>query len=526
MRLALAAALVLIGWSSLIAPAVGIQQEPPVAGGEPITIQRPLLMQFDCPDQGIELLLTEPNGISWTPTGSVEGNIPANAVVKQVVIRLEGAGSPEMIAAAAEIREILTAVRQKTYIPPSQRSSSQRPALSVEQLNQQEYTGSARPGQPASNWQDPAVAQRESPQAGSGAGLGAAGSSVLANPPTTPSFNLERDRATADAGAGLRPFWSVNPTDPGAGTRADSTLTPAAVTGGNTQPSWMNPPPAANNPAQFPLAGGVQNPATGNGFANPGVANPGALSGNAGALSGAGQTPAASQWPQDRGFALQPRTNLFDPVTGAPLNGSNPASSLTPVPGSVNQNGTAWNGSAWNPNTGAASLNPAATAQPAMSPDLLRLLQENAELRAGYQRQQDDLRLVAQRNDLLESEFQRRAAAELSGDRFATRPDGGTGAFPTAGVETGGAQWQTPPAARLADQRSLASDTAAAPITAQVPGPENRGSGTTPQQIFLLWLFLAASIGLNIYLGLVAHGLYMRYGDLADELRETFTTTA
>lgn len=41
---------------------------------------------------------------------------------------------------------------------------------------------------------------------------------------------------------------------------------------------------------------------------------------------------------------------------------------------------------------------------------------------------------------------------------------------------------------------------------------------------FLLFMLLF-SIGLNIYLGLIARSFYMRYAELADELRETFTAT-
>lgn len=41
---------------------------------------------------------------------------------------------------------------------------------------------------------------------------------------------------------------------------------------------------------------------------------------------------------------------------------------------------------------------------------------------------------------------------------------------------------------------------------------------------FLLFMLLC-SIGLNVYLGLIARSFYMRYAELADELRETFTAT-
>lgn len=83
--------------------------------------------------------------------------------------------------------------------------------------------------------------------------------------------------------------------------------------------------------------------------------------------------------------------------------------------------------------------------------------------------------------------------------------------------------------------------------TVQIPGPDSQdsvadasslenGTGVTKTQIvaqndslrkangFLLFM-LIVSIGINIYLGLIARSFYTRYGELADELRETFTAT-
>ena len=40
----------------------------------------------------------------------------------------------------------------------------------------------------------------------------------------------------------------------------------------------------------------------------------------------------------------------------------------------------------------------------------------------------------------------------------------------------------------------------------------------------ILWFFLLCSIGLNLYLGWISRGFYVRYRELADELRETFST--
>ncbi len=40
-----------------------------------------------------------------------------------------------------------------------------------------------------------------------------------------------------------------------------------------------------------------------------------------------------------------------------------------------------------------------------------------------------------------------------------------------------------------------------------------------------LYFLLLCSIGLNIYLALISRGFYSRYRDLADELRDAFTTS-
>ncbi|HMP81004.1 MAG TPA: hypothetical protein PKD54_16225, partial [Pirellulaceae bacterium] len=40
-----------------------------------------------------------------------------------------------------------------------------------------------------------------------------------------------------------------------------------------------------------------------------------------------------------------------------------------------------------------------------------------------------------------------------------------------------------------------------------------------------LWFMLLCSIGINLYLAWISRGFYMRYAELADELRETFTSS-
>ena len=41
----------------------------------------------------------------------------------------------------------------------------------------------------------------------------------------------------------------------------------------------------------------------------------------------------------------------------------------------------------------------------------------------------------------------------------------------------------------------------------------------------LLWFSLFCAIGLNVYLGWISRGFYVRYGELADELKETFSAS-
>ncbi len=60
------------------------------------------------------------------------------------------------------------------------------------------------------------------------------------------------------------------------------------------------------------------------------------------------------------------------------------------------------------------------------------------------------------------------------------------------------------------------------------PPPSNKMLGDNQNlkktNTFLLFMLLC-SIGLNVYLGLIARSFYTRYAELADELRETFTAT-
>ncbi len=57
----------------------------------------------------------------------------------------------------------------------------------------------------------------------------------------------------------------------------------------------------------------------------------------------------------------------------------------------------------------------------------------------------------------------------------------------------------------------------------------NESNGRTPMAQLnqfnnFLYFLLLCSIGLNIYLAWISRGFYVRYRELADELRDTFST--
>lgn len=75
--------------------------------------------------------------------------------------------------------------------------------------------------------------------------------------------------------------------------------------------------------------------------------------------------------------------------------------------------------------------------------------------------------------------------------------------------------------------------TTGGPLTAEIPGQkpsllaqQESLAENARRQILFLFFLLLFSVALNVYLGVMARGFYSRYQDLADELRETFTTTA
>jgi hypothetical protein len=55
---------------------------------------------------------------------------------------------------------------------------------------------------------------------------------------------------------------------------------------------------------------------------------------------------------------------------------------------------------------------------------------------------------------------------------------------------------------------------------------KGKGSDVPDKTSFFLWFLLLPSIGLNFYLSILCRSLYVRYQDLADELREMFSATS
>jgi hypothetical protein len=66
--------------------------------------------------------------------------------------------------------------------------------------------------------------------------------------------------------------------------------------------------------------------------------------------------------------------------------------------------------------------------------------------------------------------------------------------------------------------------------TNKVPGNQLGGDAQSEQRKEkrtegFIYFMLLCSLGLNVYLSLISRGFYVRYNELADELRETFTAT-
>ncbi|MCP4094823.1 MAG: hypothetical protein GY748_01135 [Planctomycetaceae bacterium] len=60
-------------------------------------------------------------------------------------------------------------------------------------------------------------------------------------------------------------------------------------------------------------------------------------------------------------------------------------------------------------------------------------------------------------------------------------------------------------------------------VTAPGGITENKTGNSSGSSTFFIYVMLLISLGLNVYLVMISRGFYVRYGELAAELRETFT---
>lgn len=107
--------------------------------------------------------------------------------------------------------------------------------------------------------------------------------------------------------------------------------------------------------------------------------------------------------------------------------------------------------------------------------------------------------------------------------------------------EAFGSTAQSPLSSRLSNPNMPAPSGGVGKFVASIPGgansqvldanQKNSSDDALTQQTKdrrsegVIYFMLLCSLGLNIYLGLISRGFYVRYNELADELRETFTAT-
>lgn len=61
-------------------------------------------------------------------------------------------------------------------------------------------------------------------------------------------------------------------------------------------------------------------------------------------------------------------------------------------------------------------------------------------------------------------------------------------------------------------------------VTNPLEATDSKPINSTKSSTFFIYVMLLISLGLNVYLVMISRGFYVRYGELAAELRETFTT--
>ena len=160
------------------------------------------------------------------------------------------------------------------------------------------------------------------------------------------------------------------------------------------------------------------------------------------------------------------------------------------------------------------------------------LVEKEAELKKrqqdlDYQRYVDELRSQSSQNNHLPNgvvsgtDFRAKAPGIEVPERFAsTDPN----------LVDRGYIPRYPPTDRLANQTNPNPNRGIKDLAMQVPGVNNRiGNSPLDEQNkrteHFIYFMLLCSLGLNVYLAWISRGFYVRYNELADELRDTFTAT-
>ncbi len=508
----------LAGFAVWIVPA-GAQLAPanPATTGTQRTIQldRPIFINLPCPDEALKLLLLSEEGIMWNPEGRI-GNQQLSEIVSEVRVVYPGVDKlqhrEELVN---EILGLLKLAREGNYIPPSQRQGALRPTASFPNVFEQQQTqgGLAQNGRqdstligdrftnPANNAASntPALNPGSMPDRFQGS-ASTFGNSVVAQP--------QNFGAQSPAGGSQ---LQINPSRAGQLTTVNPLL--PRTTGSN---GWDD----RNATQQQPITNGFNLQASqqpGSGLFNSGVAGP---------------RPPALAVPNRGTTGI---SGFSQPIV-------NPSQF-----GSQGQNQPA-NGLAWNQPTGngfnsqASPLSPVAS-QPVSSPpgmsstppyvaelanELIRMREQVEYQNSRLNQMQLDNQSLQQTNQTL----QQNLASAQYGPGYAQLPSS-PGLYTSTGTDLTASNSQTLANNGGAPPQRRGGTTGSAPaslgLAAAIAGPtldDANHQTLLERQNMLLWLFLAASIGLNIYLAMIARGLYVRYGDLADELRETFTATA
>ncbi len=510
MRLALAIVLTTL-FATSFSRSIAVGQN---TTGAPQT--RPLPdVSLECDIEHLKLLLTNPGGLRFNPDGELE------SVISFIAVSLRGANDRNG-PAVDEIVELLRQSQAGTYERPAQREARLRQQIEQElrAVYQRELDarisqlsasrpaadpGTRPPEETAGSRWDTGNSGRGNPGMGNpSTGNPATGNPAAFNPAAGNPGQQQLSQQQGAPSSGNQDFNN----------RADSLIADA------NRGRGLFTPPANNN------AAGGNNSSAGNGNFNSDFPR---------------QTPApvnpfpAPNNPQGTGQMLQGTTGQLNPAGGlSPLFPNATAFDNTQQnsyqgPFRPGQETPPWatGSTAGGLATGANPANPAAAG--IGNAEMQRMLDEFNYMKNQVQQQQVQMQDLKLENSSLRYQQQQNM------DRFARRDGipGGSAMTPagatfddtlnTQNNSTGNNQSAARPRSNSAPQ--------GAPL-AVIPGVEpadltlleqNRRLGS--QNMFLI-LMLLTSVGLNIYLSMIARGLYVRYGDLADELRETFTATA